>query len=401
MIKARPLENLGSGKLLADRASKIGSSLLPLLGFLTPLSGPAGTAVAILIAAMAIIRGKIGTQFRQLTTNRIVLSILVFFALHLIGLLWTEDLRSGFHIVNKQWRLLLIPVLMTFVRKDHIQLYIDSFIAGMTVTHLASYLYIFTFITFEIMDRISYNPLLALCIYLLGYGLLFTEMPSWKRLLYSVLIISMTVNMFMTQGRTGYLAFFTMLLLISFQYCGKKPLKAFSISLALLLTVSMLSYKYSSVFQKRIDGAINEVQSFEMDRVSPDGNDRITFYLNTLAMIQEHPMLGVGTGDFAGEYEKVNRARSPNVYNTDDPHNGYLLVLAQFGALGLAALLAVFFFQIKCALNTHNSLRHLRLALPVFFMVISLFGSYLLGHFTAITFAYFTAIFYRDCNALS
>ena len=40
----------------------------------------------------------------------------------LIGLLWTEHLRSGFHMVNKQWRLLLIPVLMTFVRKDHLQL---------------------------------------------------------------------------------------------------------------------------------------------------------------------------------------------------------------------------------------------------------------------------------------
>ena len=290
---------------------------------------------------------------------------------------------------------------MTFVRKDHIQLYIDSFIAGMTVTHLASYLYLFNLVTFEIMDRISYNPLLALCIYFLGYGLLFTEMPSWKRLLYTVLIISMTVNMFMTQGRTGHLAFFTMLLLISFQYCGKKRLKAFSISLALLLAVSMLSYNYSSVFQKRMDGAINEVQSFEMNRVSPDGNDRITFFLNTLAMIQDHPILGVGTGDFASEYANVNRIRSPNVYNTDDPHNGYLFVLAQFGVPGLAALLAIFFFQIKCSLNTHNSLRHPRLALPLFFSVISLLGTYLLGHFTAITFAYFTAILYRDCNAVS
>ncbi len=333
--------------------------------------------------------------------NKIVLAVLVFFVLHLIGLFWTEDIRSGLRAVNKQWRLLLIPMLMVFVRKDHTQLYIDSFIGGMTIVHLVSYLHRFQVISFEIMDRISYNPLLAWCLYLLGYTLLFTETPRWKRLLYRILLLSMTVSMFITQGRTGQVAFVAMLLLITFQSFGRKRLKALATSQIILVAVFMLSYTYSSVFKQRINGAINEVRSFEMNRVSPEGNDRITFWLNTLEIIKEHPLFGVGTGDFTIEYGRVNLARSPDVYYTDDPHNGYLLVMTQFGIFGLAALLALFAFQIKCAMGTHSGLKHLRLALPIFFMVISLFGTYLLGHFTSITFAYFSSVLYRDCDGVS
>ncbi len=385
----------------SDRVSRAGSLLLPLLGLLAPLSGPAGTAVAVVMVLLFFLRGDLGTYLRRILANRIVLAVLIFFALHLVGLLWTQDIRSGLHAVNKQWRLLLIPMLMAFVRKDHTQWYLDSFIGGMALVHLVSYLHYFNLINFEIMDRISYNPLLAWCLYLLGYTLLFTEMPRWKRSLYRVLLLSMTVSMFITQGRTGQVAFFAMLLLITFQFFGRNRLKALITSQIVLVTVFMLSYTYSNVFKMRIDGAINEVRSFEMNRVSPDGNDRITFWLNTLEIIKEHPLLGVGTGDFTGEYGKVNFVRSPDVYYTDDPHNGYLLVTAQFGVFGLAALLAIFAFQIKCAMGTYDALKHVRLALPLFFMVISLFGTYLLGHFTAIMFAYFSSVLYRNCDGVS
>ena len=348
-----------------------------------------------------IIRGDLGTHLRQILTNKIVLAVLIFFALHLIGLLWTQDIRSGLHAVNKQWRLLLIPILMTFVLKDHTQLYIDSFIGGMTIVHLVSYLHRFEVISFEIMDRISYNPLLAWCLYLLGYTLLFTETPRWKRLLYCILLLSMTISMFITKGRTGQVAFFAMLFLITFQFFRRNRLKALITSQIVLLTVFMLSYTYSNVFKMRLDGAINEVRTFEMNRVSTDGNDRITFYLNTLEIIKEHPLLGVGTGDFTAEYGKVNLIRSPDVYYTDDPHNGYLLVTAQFGVFGLAALLAIFAFQIKSAMDTDDTFKHIKLALPIFFMVISLFGTYLLGHFTAIMFAYFSSVLYRNGDGVS
>lgn len=401
MVEINASANPASDKPLSDRAAQVGGLLLPLLGLLIPLSGPAGTAAAILIVVATAVRGNFGEHFRPILSNRVALSVLVLVVLHVIGLLWTEHLRSGFHMVNKQWRLLLIPVLMTFVRKDHLQLYIDSFIAGMTATMLVSYLYIFHFVSFEIMDRISYNPLLAFCIYLIGYSIFFSELPRWKRLLYSVLALSMTLNMFLTKGRTGYLAFLMMMLLLFFQYFGRRRLKAFCVSLLCLAAVLVLSYHYSSVFRQRIDGAVNEVTSFKMNRVSPDGNDRITFYLNTLDIVKDHPLLGVGTGDFADAYEKVNRIQSPSVFSTDDPHNGYLLVLAQFGVPGLAALMAIFFFQFQYALSADHRLRPPRVALPVFFMVISLFGSYLLGHFTAIAFAYFTAVFYRNCNAVA
>ena len=48
----------------------------------------------------------------------------MFFCFHVVGLLWTEDMAWGLHIVHKMWYfLLLLPVLITIVRKDNINKY--------------------------------------------------------------------------------------------------------------------------------------------------------------------------------------------------------------------------------------------------------------------------------------
>ena len=80
---------------LSDQVSRVGSILLPILGFLAPLSGPAGTAVAVVMVLLFFLRGSLGTTLQQILANKIVLAVLVFFVLHLIGLFWTEDIRSG------------------------------------------------------------------------------------------------------------------------------------------------------------------------------------------------------------------------------------------------------------------------------------------------------------------
>ena len=145
---------------------------------------------------------------------------------------------------------------------------------------------------------------------------------------------------------------------------------------------------------------VDEIQNFKMNKQSTMGNDRITFFLNTFEIIKEHPLFGVGTGDFPEEYERINRIRSPNVVSTVNPHNNYLLVQAQFGVIGPLALLYIFYCQIRYSRNTQNSFKHLRLAFPIFFMTIMLFDSYLLSHYGGMTFAYFSAILYDDFDGI-
>ena len=68
----------------------------------------------------------------------------------------------------------------------------------------------------------------------------------------------------------------------------------------------------------------------------------------------ESPFLGVGAGDFPIEYERINNIYSPEVDLTVQPHNMYLLVLAQLGLIGLYSFAMVFFLQFKIAFQEKN-----------------------------------------------
>jgi O-antigen ligase len=376
-------------------AATNGPYALMFLGFTTPLSGPVGTAVAFFLAALFLLRGNCLNRLKELAANPVVLAVLFFLILHGVGLLWTEDFKEGWRILSKQWRLLFIPFLMTFVGDDRRDRYIDAFILGMAIVHGFSYLHLLHWVDFQILDRISYNPLLAWAVYLIFQTVVFTDPPPWKRRLYGMLLITMSANMMLTDGRTGQVVFVVLVFVSLLQVYRQARWKAFVASLLVTGVLSTAAYLCIPTFKARLNGAIDEVRLFEMNRPSPDGNDRITYYLNTVEIIAAHPFLGVGTGDFRQTYDQVHQVRSPEVITTDDPHNNFLFAQAQFGILGILSLLAIFFFQVKCALSTPAGfLRNLRMALPIFFMTICLFGSYLLGHFSGLTFAYFTAVLY-------
>jgi O-antigen ligase len=389
-----------SMRVLRQNLSKTGTYLIIVFGLLMPLSTAAGTALAIAIIICFLLHENLKEQVKRFRKNQIVMALAAFFMLHVAGLLWTHDVVWGLHMINKQWRLLLVPMIMVYVRREHIPYYFDSYLLGMALLCFLSYLNLLHVVHFMPMTHVSYNPLLALAIYLLLHSLLFARPARWKKTVYVVLLPPMTVNLFLTIGRTGYLVFFVLLILVCLQYFHRKPLKALAVSSGVLLVVFFLSYQFSPLFHIRVNGAVDEIQNFQMNKQSSEGNDRITFFLNTFEIIKEHPLFGVGTGDFPGEYERINRIRSPNVVSTVNPHNNYLLVQAQFGVIGLLSLLSIFYFQIRYSRITQNSFRHLRLALPIFFLTIMLFDSYLMSHYGGMTFAYFSAILYGDFDGV-
>ena len=71
-------------------------------------------------------------------------------------------------------------------------------------------------------------------------------------------------------------------------------------------------------------------------------------------MIKKNPIIGIGTGDFPYEYQKINQINSPNLPEAENPHNMYVLVLMQLGFLGLASMLSIFYYQI----NLFKFLKH-------------------------------------------
>ena len=81
---------------------------------------------------------------------------------------------------------------------------------------------------------------------------------------------------------------------------------------------------------------------------------------------------------------------------SSNPHSQYILALVQGGLLGLAALLGLFVTQFYLALKSGDEWGRLRLAFPLFFLVIMLTESYLLIHETGILFSLFAAVLYKE-----
>ncbi|MBX7244034.1 MAG: O-antigen ligase family protein [Candidatus Sumerlaeaceae bacterium] len=112
-------------------------------------------------------------------------------------------------------------------------------------------------------------------------------------------------------------------------------------------------------------------EAFGSKRWEEGGATRVVIYLTTLHMIQQHPLLGIGFGNFQlGYVQQIVPAVIQNahyvVYGgafTNDAHNEYLHIWSEGGAISLAIFVAILSAvfgalrrQLKAATDTSNAI---------------------------------------------
>jgi len=387
---------------LSQKATIAASPLLVLFAFALPLSTSAGSILAILLVLTWLISGKMDIKFREIFHNPIAIAVLLYILLHITGLLWTEDLNFGLEIIKKQWKLLLFPVFLTIVKKEHTQYYMLAFVAAISIKACKAYLVwmgililppasIFTTLG---TTHVMYNPMLALACYIILQNLLFNINKPVAQVLQIALLLFLSCNMFITVGRTGQIAFFILLAVVLFQYFYRLSKVKLLLGLILLPLLVTATYQCSTTFKSRIDLAITETRNHASCEITSVGL-RVWFYKNTFLLIKENWLTGTGTGDFPTEYAKINQIHSPALPNTDNPHNQYLLIVSQFGIAGFISLIGIFLSQLVMAFRKRDSLTPLRQAFPIFFLVIMLAESYLMVYGTGFLFSLFSAFLYK------
>ncbi len=247
------------------------------------------------------------------------------------------------------------------------------------------------------MNHISYNPILALAIYLVYYNVFIkAKLNLLKFFIHSFFAISMTINMFITGGRAGQVMYFVMLTIIIFQFFSNEKIKSLFTVLVLVPLIFFAAYQTSDLFQKRVNLSIIEITDFSDEYYSSVGV-RINYAKNSLEVIKKNPIIGVGTGDFPSEYKKLNQINSPQLPNTTNPHNMYILITMQLGLIGLISMLSIFYYQIKLSFYASNRfIKDVGVTLPLLFLVIMWSDSYLLGHYTSLLFVFFSSFLYKD-----
>jgi O-antigen ligase len=208
--------------------------------------------------------------------------------------------------------------------------------------------------------------------------------------------------MFITGGRAGQVMYFAMLVILVFQYFPKNAFKALLISSFVLISTSSIFYLNSKIFSDRVDSAVTELSDYKNHTKSSTGL-RISTAINSWDIIKENPLIGVGTGDYRTEFIKFsdkNELGLTNFHNgvmTYNPHNMYILILVQFGLVGLLALLYMFYTQIKIATHSNEEfVRKIGIALPLLYLLIMLSDSYLMVHMTGLLFIFISSFVYKD-----
>ena len=196
----------------------------------------------------------------------------------------------------------------------------------------------------------------------------------FRRILTVCFLVVASNGVMISTGRSGYLLGIVLVGCFGLYAGGKKSL----VITPLLVAVTAGLFYLSPTPRHEITMAVNNLVSGEHADENTSAGLRVVFWKNTLPVITQSPVIGHGLKGLRAEYAKqVAGVEGWQGIVTDDPHNQYLFMLAEQGAVGLIVFLAFvasFFFQ-----KTEPLYRLLGLSILVGWMATSLFN----GHFSS------------------
>jgi len=385
--------------------------LFLILGLSIPISAAAISISMILILFLWIIDGNYKKKIHKIIKDRYQLSILVFTSFALISFLWLSVEPVNAH---KNWMIFIIPVLATAVSPEIAKRGIFMFLIGMMIVESGVYFNILSNWqdyssrlvyeqVFWTVSHITYTPFLAFAVGLSLATILGKQNKGWKYFVTIVFLISMIVNLVLTGGRAGYLALICSWTILSFYFFRNDLKKLFLMFLALVMIFS-LAWQYSPVLKHRALKAKNELVNYTQQRLNNENVQktsvgvRLLFAESGLRLFSEKPIFGHGIGSFENALKKFSEAQENKIHLTTNPHNSIVLSLVQYGIVGTLLFFLIFYSQVLkfSKQKQEYSYKVIMLLLPVFFLFISMYDSYLWGHHSQALFAYFAAIIYRD-----
>ncbi len=288
----------------------------------------------------------------------------IFIAFLFISTLWSSDLA----VALKQMRLysywIIIPILAIKLDKRWLRDIITAFLLGMLISEVIAYGIFFEIWTFKdripeypspFMFHIHYSVFLATTSIILLNRLLSKHYSLLVKLPILVFFLTSTGNLLISTGRTGQLALFVSIAVaVIIHY--RLSVKSFIIFIALTTFLFFGAYKTIPLFEERADLAISDISKFQNNDYRSSWGLRAAFWVVTYDILKEHPLLGVGIGDYGHSAKEVLEKNDHNFHESVKKwcssthfHNQYLMILAQTGLIGFALMIWLFvtLFRLK------------------------------------------------------
>ena len=391
------------------------------LGIAIPLSTALDNILLFILLALLI--GNSRAVWQELIQNAVARACLMLFTALMLGMAYgATPFKEAAGILGKYSDLAFVPLLMVAARDvETRRRAMLGFLAAMLLTAVLSWMVGLGILPVaEWMWRgclpenpaifrssITQNILMVYAAFLLALQARAATSPKIKWLASGLAVLAGGNVLFMVQGKTGYLILLVLLVYFVWQIRpqhlprqGRKSGWGKGLLMGLLALILMLSaYQVSPRLQGRMDQMVAEFQAWQPNAGNETSTgERLDFYYNTIVLVKQHPLLGLGTGGFAAAY--AQQVQGKDVMLTRNPHNEYLMIMVQIGVTGLALLLYLFHTLWRCAaqlpsLFEQDAARGLVLAIGA----AALFNSPLLDHTEGLFFAFASAMLFTNLGS--
>jgi O-antigen ligase len=346
--------------------------LILLLMFFMPLS-PVICSILVTMLIGAILLHPV---YRQYVLSQYLtlwgMSSLALFLFIMIAGLWSEaPLLLQSEVIGKYCKLAYFPILaLGFIPQKTRYWALNSYLASIILTCIVSILKGYGVLQIGIVNDLGdlfYNHIMtgfmvAFACYL--SALFIFQHSNWQRYLYLFVFILCSYQLiFINNSRTGYLAYF---LLMIFFIGQKLSLKQALCGIFLFSSIYSLGYFASPIMQSSVNRLLNDVVMFKQNQKNTSLGFRIQFHHYARYLFLEHPVIGQGTGAFKYHFYEDNPIPEWG-RDLTDPHSQYWMFLAEQGIVGFT----LFLIFLGCLFITTMMLRETR---PIMLGLLIAFG---------------------------
>jgi O-antigen ligase len=169
-----------------------------------------------------------------------------------------------------------------------------------------------------------------------------------RRIMATAIVAMLVDIVFVLTGRSGYVSVIVIpVVLITSLIRGSWRAKA-AVGLGVLLCIGVVLVSSAHV-RGRVAQALHEIVTVDQVPEGTSLGQRVVMWRNSVRMIRDRPIFGVGTGGFQDGYRAyVQGVSGWTGFETGDPHNQFLKILGEQGLIGLAAFLFFIVRSLTC-----------------------------------------------------
>ena len=320
-----------------------------------------------------VIEGDLKNKFLHILHNKLALLFISFYIIHLLGLLYTQNLNSGLFDIQVKLSLLIFPVIFSSKPFDEsktriigMMLIIGGIIASTIMLSRSIYLLYsngentFFYQTFSIFLHPSYLSMyLNISISWILISISQNNLPKKQNRYLILVILLFSVVIILLASKSGIFTLtLTFLLFLSYLILYKKNYKMGAIVLIGFVGILFFVFHYFPFTSKRITQLTEafENKDIKNNEVVESTSMRMLIWKASNSVIKNNFALGVGTGDSKDELIKEYKKRDMTyaVSSNLNAHNAFYQVFISLGVGGFLLLCLNLLIPLLSSLKNKN-----------------------------------------------